>query len=123
MQVDRALDSSRPTSVRLLAMAHDLLWAEYVKRIAPGKNQTEIAALAGIDQTGVSRWLSGQSVPRVESVIRFARNMGRPPIEALVAAGYITPEEAGVSPSLQISVRELPTDELLAEIRRRVSDR
>lgn len=104
-------------------MADSALWAEYVKRVAPSKTQTDIAALAGVDQTGVSRWLSGQTVPRVDSVIRFARNVGRSPIEALVAAGYLTPEEAGLSPSLQISVRELPTEELLAEIRRRVSDR
>lgn len=104
-------------------MGQDRLWAEYVRRVAPGKTQAEIAALAGIDQTGVSRWLSGQSVPRVESIIRFARSLGRSPIEALVAAGYITPTEAGMSPDLRISLRELPTDELLAEIRRRVSER
>ncbi len=103
-------------------MPHNYLWAEYVKRVAPDKTQTEIAALAGVDQTGVSRWLSGQSVPRVDSVIRFARSLGRAPLEALVAAGYITPEEAGVKPHLEISIRDLPTDVLLAEIRRRVSD-
>lgn len=99
------------------------MWAEYVKRVAPGKTQTEIASLAGIDQTGVSRWLNGQSVPRVESVITFARSLGRSPIEGLVAAGYLNPDEAGIAPDLQISVRELPTEELLAEIRRRVGDR
>lgn len=98
------------------------MWAEYVKRVAPGKTQSELAALAGVDQTGISRWLSGQSVPRVESIIRFARRLGRPPLEALIAAGYITPAEAGISPDIRISIRELPTDELLAEIRRRVND-
>ncbi|MBU3749663.1 MAG: helix-turn-helix transcriptional regulator [Mycobacterium sp.] len=107
----------------LSAVSGAYLWGEYVKRVTPGKTQSEIAALAGIDQTGVSRWLNGLSTPRVDSVIRFARNLNRPPLEALVAAGYITREEAGIPPGLQISVRELPTDELLAEIRRRVSDR
>jgi transcriptional regulator with XRE-family HTH domain len=104
-------------------VAHEYLWAEYVRRVAPDKAQTEIAALAGVDQTGVSRWLSGQSVPRVESVIRFARSLGRAPIEGLVAAGYITPEEAGAKPDLEISIRDLPTEALLAEIRRRVGER
>lgn len=99
------------------------MWAEYVQRVAPGKNQSEIAELAGVDQTGVSRWLSGRTVPRVESVIRFARSLGRSPVEAMVAAGYITPAEAGIEPSLQISIRDLPTEGLLAEIRRRVADR
>lgn len=84
--------------------------------------QAEIAALAGVDQTGVSRWLSGSSVPRVESAIRFARGLGRPPVEALVAAGYLTRAEAGLSPDMQISVRALSTEDLLAEIRRRVMD-
>ena len=104
-------------------MTGEGLWAEYVQRLTPGKTQAEIAALAGIAQTGVSRWLSGQSAPRVDSVIRLARNLGRSPIEALVAAGYLTAEEAGIRPDLHISIREFATDELLAEIRRRVSDR
>lgn len=104
-------------------MSDEGLWAEYVQRLAPGKRQAEIAALAGIAQTGVSRWLSGHSAPRVDSVIRLARNLGRSPIEALVAAGYLTAEEAGISPALYISIREFATDELLAEIRRRVADR
>jgi transcriptional regulator with XRE-family HTH domain len=104
-------------------MTQASMWAEYVKRVAPGRNQAEIAELAGVDQTGVSRWLSGRTAPRVESVIRFARSLGRSPVEALVAAGYITPEEAGMAPDLQISSRDLATEELLAEVRRRVRDR
>jgi len=104
-------------------MSKGLSWAEYVKRVAPGAIQAEIAELAGIDQTGVSRWLAGRTVPRVESVIRFARNLQRSPIEALVAAGYLTVAEAGLDPMLEVSVRDIPTDELLAEIRRRVAQR
>ncbi len=106
-------------SVQLMVQV--LSWAEYVKRVTPGMTQTEVAELAGIDQTGVSRWLAGRSVPRIETVIRFARHLGRSPIEAMVAAGYITAAEAGLDPMLEVSVRDLPTDELLAEIRRRVA--
>jgi transcriptional regulator with XRE-family HTH domain len=104
-------------------MVTTTLWAEYVRRVTPGMTQAEVAGVAGIDQTGVSRWLAGSSIPRVETAIRFARNLGRSPVEALVASGYITAAEAGVSPQLQISVRDLATDELLTEVRRRVSDR
>lgn len=100
-----------------------LSWAEYVKRITPSMTQSDIAAKAGVNQTVVSRWLSGRSAPRVESLIRLTRALGRSPVEALVAAGYITADEAGLRPNLQISVREIPTDDLLNEIRRRVSSR
>lgn len=99
------------------------LWAEYVKRVTPGMTQADIAAAADIDQTGVSRWLNGRTVPRMESVTRFARALGRSPVEALAAAGYITLEEAGLKPDLVISIRELATDDLVAEIRRRILDR
>lgn len=110
-------------SGRFIDVPPESMWGEYVKRVAPGMTQSGIAGIARVDQTVVSRWLSGRSIPRVESVIQFARSAGRSPIEAMVAAGYITSEEAGMTPGLQISIRELATDELLAEIRRRVTDR
>jgi transcriptional regulator with XRE-family HTH domain len=104
------------------AMGQPLAWAEYVRRVTPGMTQAEIADVAGVDQAGVSRWLGGRSVPRIETAIRFARNLGRSPVEVLVAAGYLTAAEAGINPNLQISVRGLDTDVLLAEIRRRVEE-
>lgn len=98
-------------------------WAEYVQRVTPGLTQTQIAALAGVDQTGVSRWLNGSSVPRAEAVIRFARSLQRSPVEALMAAGHLSPAEVGLKPDLKPSTRGLSNDQLIAEVRRRIAER
>ena len=98
-------------------------WAEYVQRVTPGMTQTQIAALAGVDQTGVSRWLHGSNVPRAEAVIKFARALQRSPIEALMAAGHLSPAEVGLKADLKPSTRGLSNDQLIAEIRRRIAER
>lgn len=95
-------------------------WAEYVRRVTRSMSQTEIANRSGVAQTAISRWLRGDTgAPRAESVVAFARAIGKPPLEALIAAGYLEPREAGDTASVQSSIREFTTDELLNELRRR----
>lgn len=95
-------------------------WAEYVRRVTRSMSQTEIAEKSGVAQTAVGRWLRGDTgAPRAESVVAFARAVGKPPIEALIAAGYLEPDEACGIASVQSSIRDFTTDELLNEVRRR----
>jgi transcriptional regulator with XRE-family HTH domain len=98
-------------------------WAEYVARVTADIPQKRVAELTGIDQTGVSRWQRGRNKPNAEKVVAFAKALGRPPIEALLAAGYLTRGDvaAGVV-EIHTSLAQFTTDELLAEIRRRVVD-
>jgi transcriptional regulator with XRE-family HTH domain len=93
-------------------------WAEYVKRVTAGLSQKDIAVVTGIDQTGISRWLRGQGTPRAESVVAFARALGRLPLEALVTAGYI--EEGDVDGVIEVvpPPSNMSTAELRAEIER-----
>ena len=93
-------------------------WAEYVKRVTAGLSQKDIAAATGIEQTGISRWLRGQGTPRAESVVAFARALGRLPLEALVVAGYI--EEGDVDGVIEVvpPPSDMSTRELLGEIER-----
>lgn len=98
-------------------------WAEYVRRVTRSMSQTEIADKAGVAQTAVGRWLRGDTgAPRAESVVAFARAIGRPPVEALIAAGYLEPGDATETASVQASIRDVSTDELLDELRRRTID-
>jgi transcriptional regulator with XRE-family HTH domain len=95
-------------------------WAEYVRRIVGGLKQVQIAERTGLAQTNVGRWLRGEpGMPKAESVVALARAFNQPPVEALVAAGYVTNEEASAEFCVRTSLGEYSIDELLAEIRSR----
>jgi transcriptional regulator with XRE-family HTH domain len=75
-------------------------WAEYVKRTIGGDNQVAVAAKTGITQSTVSRWLAGQKTPGEPAVVaRFAQSYGANVLEAFVAAGMLSEEEAGIPPA------------------------
>lgn len=98
-------------------------WAEYVTRVTADLPQKHVADLTGMDQTGISRWRHGRNVPRAENVVAFAKSLGLRPIEALVAAGYLTHEDADGVIEVHTSLSGFTDDELLAELRRRMIDR
>lgn len=98
-------------------------WWMYVTRVSEGALQKEIAARAGVEQSTVSRWKRGGSVPDPVPVAAFARAYHRPVLEAFIAAGFLTAQEAGERPTaLPLSpLTSLTDDELLDEVRRRMS--
>jgi hypothetical protein len=93
-------------------------WWTYVTRNAPEHSRKDIGNLAGVDPSQVSRWRSG-GTPRPENAIRFARSIGGDPIEALVVAGFLAPDEARAATVVRTGGGDLSDDELLAEIRTR----
>lgn len=96
-------------------------WAQYVKRIAGGLTQTQVAEKSGVAQTNIGRWLRGDpGLPKAESVVAFARAFQQPPVEALVAAGYITFEEGSNRYGARTPLSEYRDDELINELRRRL---
>ena len=97
-----------------------MTWWEYVTRTAAGEEQAAIAKRAGVGQSMVSRWQT--STPRPENVAAFARAYDRPVLEAFVAAGFLTPEEAGERPSAPPSLASLTDDELIEEVGRRMKE-
>lgn len=94
-------------------------WPKYVAKISSNAQQKDIARAAGVDGSTVSRWKSGLA-PKPENVAAFARSYHRPVLEAFVAAGYLTPEEANEQPTARPSLTELSSDELIHEIARRL---
>src|SRR5665213_2356012 len=71
-------------------------WWRYVVTVTGDAAQKDIAAATGIDQSSISRWQRATSTPRAEAVVALARAYGRSPVEALVAAGYLSSSELGV---------------------------
>lgn len=101
-------------------------WTTYVRRVVGNHTQTQVAAQTGINQTTISRWLNPDSTQgrrlSSQAVAAFARGYDRPVVEAFVIAGFLTPAEANMSdnePLLDLS--DVPHDELLAEVQRRMS--
>lgn len=95
-------------------------WAEYVRRVTAHLSQAKAAELAGVNAAAVSRWVRGEA-PRAESVVAFARALGVPPVEALVAAGYISSTEANHAIEVRTPISDYSDVELLDELRRRAT--
>jgi transcriptional regulator with XRE-family HTH domain len=99
-------------------------WAQYVRRATQGTTQAQLALVTGVAQTAIGRWLRGETeAPRAESVTAFARAIGKPPVEALVAAGYLTPTEAAQRIEINRPLSDYSTDDLLDELRHRTIQR
>ena len=71
-------------------------WWRYVVTVTGNATQKDIAAATGIDQSSISRWQRGTNTPRAEAVVALARAYRRSPVEALVAADYLSSDELGV---------------------------
>lgn len=96
-------------------------WSAYVRRVAGGLTQVQIAEKTGLAQTNVGRWLRGDpGVPKAEKVIAFAKCFGMPAVEALIAAGYLDGDDAAAT--VRIPLSEYSTGELFDECRRRAND-
>lgn len=97
-----------------------VMWWDYVQQVAKGAKQAEIAEKAGVNQVTVSRWKKGADSARPENVAAFARAYDRPVLEAFVAAGFLTAEEANVRPGAVHAVSDLDDEALVGEIARRL---
>jgi transcriptional regulator with XRE-family HTH domain len=97
-------------------------WWPYVVTVTGNAAQKDIASATGIDQSSISRWQRGTNTPRAEAVVALARAYGRSPVEALVAAGYLSSTELGVVEltTLTGDLSGASIDSLLNELRRRV---
>ena len=75
-------------------------WSEFVARLIAGETQVTVSQKTGIDQTTISRWLRGANRPKdPATVAHFAQVYAANVLEAFVAAGFLSPEEAGMPPT------------------------
>jgi len=93
-------------------------WSQYVTALTEDGLQKDAADAAGIDQSSISRWKSGKlkAAPDAHKVVAFARALGRPPVEALAAASYITDSEAHDVITVRQSPADITDDDLAREL-------
>jgi len=100
-------------------------WKSYVQQVIGSDRQVDVARKTGVDQTTISRWLSTteEAAPRMSSraVAAFARGYQRPVLEAFVAAGFLTPEEAGMPAEPMVDLTKIDVSDLVAELNRRLN--
>lgn len=94
-------------------------WWRYVLQHSGGDANATIAKHVGVTAPSVGRWSRGTN-PDPAQAAAFARHYGRPVLEAFIAAGFLTAEEAGEIPSAPPSLAELDDDELIDEVRSRM---
>lgn len=75
-------------------------WSTYINRLTAGQTQQQAASQIGVaDQTTVGRWRSGKTTPKDPAIVAaVAQAYGENVLEAFVAAGFLTREEAGMLP-------------------------
>ena len=90
------------------ATLFDMTWAEYFTRLTRGETQTQIGKRIGVDQTTVGRWLRNEKKPTdAGTVAHAAQTYGGNVLEAFVAAGFLTEEEAGIPPKPLLEFADL----------------
>ena len=91
-----------------------MTWWQYVTSIAGGDTQTQISQKSGVTQSNVSRWRREKQGVDPTSVAAVARAYGRPVLEAFIAAGFLSEDEARAQ--VTITRYEQPDDETLLDL-------
>ena len=97
-------------------------WWKYLEPILQGQSFSEAAKIVGINSSNFTRWKKGTRADP-DFVVKIARAYNRNVLEALVAADFITEEEAGLK-ERDSSVSDLRTatgEQLANEVLRMVT--
>jgi hypothetical protein len=106
----------------MMTPVNDVSWAEYVRAVTGADSGRAVAQMIGQSESAISRWKNGTVVPEPRQAVAFARAYERNPLEALIAAGYLSDEEAAqpLDPPRTLHLRDFTDLELATEMVRRV---
>lgn len=76
-------------------------WWQYLSELMGGDTPTVAARKAGISASNFTRWKQGARADP-DFVVKIARAYEANVLEALVSAGFITPEEAGMEEGARV---------------------
>lgn len=101
-------------------------WPQYVRRHSRNAHQEDIAYAVGVDQSTVARWLdlerwNAGKRPMPDQVVKFAKAYGRKPVEAFIAAGYLSPEDITGPVEIAVSMDDVSDEDLVKGLADRLS--
>jgi len=92
-------------------------WSSYVQDLTRGEPQDKVGKKVGVDGSTVHRWRKKGARPgKPVEVAALAVAYGGNVLEAFVAAGYLTPEQAGVPPKAAPDWSVVSNEELLEQV-------
>lgn len=97
-------------------------WREFVVATMGADQQQEAAAKASLNASTISRWLNTGKPGEATNVAAFARAYGTSVLEAFVAAGFLSADEAKARPQRAPDFTQLTNDELLELVRARMRE-
>lgn len=81
-------------------------WPRYLELVSGTTVRKAIGKAAGVSESAASRWLNGETRPtNAVHVAKFAQTYGRNPLEAFIAAGLLSIEQA--SKALDLDARRM----------------
>lgn len=91
---------------------------------ATGTAPTSWARAHGITATNLAKWRDGHSEPGLSTIEQIAEALGRRTVELLIAAGYITAEDVGITvvvPERRVDIDDaIENDPTLSDVEREV---
>lgn len=103
-------------------MPNQTAWSRYIADTHGDDTNTAIALRVGVDKSTIGRWRTGASSATPGQVVAYARAYKRSPMEALIAAGYLAPEELDMTiTNPTLTVADFSALALSKELTRRLS--
>jgi DNA-binding transcriptional regulator YdaS (Cro superfamily) len=96
-------------------------WSSYVRNIARDEPQDVVGRKIGVNGSTINRWRNGSRPGKPAEVAALAAVYGGNVLEAFVAAGFLTPEQAKVPPKARPDWDSVSDDELLEQVATRLA--
>lgn len=96
-----------------------MTWWDYVRAHGGDLTDRQLSKKVGITSPTLTRWRNGARTDG-DTAAKVARILGANPISALAAAGTLKNEEIEGYKDTFITAQEIPTNQLIAELTRRI---
>jgi hypothetical protein len=95
-------------------------WPKYVRDLTGDEPQDSVGRRIGLNGSTINRWRNGSRPGNPAEVAALATAYGGNVLEAFVAAGYLTAEQAGVPPRAMPDWSSVTNKELLEQVAARL---